>query len=121
MKLRLFGETLTKFILASENIRSIWHDASNRINTLRREGLLEPELIDMFETLRRKGNHAVHEAGYGKTEEAKLLVRLAFRLSVRFMEVYGDWDFQEPVRRTEQKEVIDSTKLQQEYDEKVKT
>ena len=97
MKLRLFGETLTKFILASENIREAYGTTQvDRINTLRREGLLEPELIDMFETLRRKGNHAVHEAGYGKTEEAKLLVRLAFRLSVRFMEVYGDWDFQEP-------------------------
>ncbi len=122
MKLRLFGETLTKFILASENIREAYGTTQvDRINTLRREGLLEPELIDMFETLRRKGNHAVHEAGYGKTEEAKLLVRLAFRLSVWFMEVYGDWDFQEPEYvEPEQKEVIDSTKLQQEYDEKVK-
>ncbi|WP_460223728.1 hypothetical protein, partial [Bacillus cereus] len=60
MKLRLFGETLTKFILASENIREAYSTTQvDRINTLRREGLLEPELIDMFETLRRKGNHAV--------------------------------------------------------------
>ncbi|MGE0999927.1 type I restriction-modification system endonuclease [Bacillus sp. Gnz1/3] len=122
MKLRLFGETLTKFILASENIREVYGTTQvDRINTLRKEGLLEPELIDMFETLRRKGNYAVHEAGYGKTEEAKLLVRIAFRLSIWFMEVYGDWDFKEPEYiEPEQKEVIDSTRLQQEYDEKVK-
>ncbi|MBJ8056689.1 hypothetical protein JDS87_33995, partial [Bacillus cereus] len=67
-----------------------------RINILRREGILEPELIDIVETLRRKGNVAMHEAGYQKTEEAKSLLHLAFRLSTWFMEVYGDWNFQAP-------------------------
>lgn len=122
MKLRLFAETLTKFILASENIREAHGTTQvDRINTLRREGLLEPELIDIFETLRRKGNLAMHEAGYGKTEEAKALLQLTFRLSIWFMEVYGDWGFQaleyiEPQELSEQS----TESLQREYEEKVK-
>jgi type I restriction enzyme, R subunit len=122
MKLRLFGETLAKIILASENIREAYGTTQvDRINTLRHEGLLEPELVDMFETLRLKGNRAAHEADYGNTEEAKVLLHLAFRLSVWFMEVYGDWDFKAPEYIEPQKvEIIDAEKLQQEYNEKIK-
>lgn len=56
MKLRLFGETLRKFILASENICEVFGTTQvDHINTLRREGVLDPELINMFEAFRRKG------------------------------------------------------------------
>ncbi|MDD9267854.1 type I restriction-modification system endonuclease [Paenibacillus sp. GCM10023248] len=122
MKLRLFGETLTKFILASENIQEAFGTTqADRINTLRREGLLEPELVDIFETLRRKGNLAVHEAGFGSSEEAKSLVHLTFRLSVWFMEVYGDYEFVAPEYiEQQQQEAINPEQLQNEYDEKVK-
>jgi type I restriction enzyme, R subunit len=97
MKLRLFAETLTKFVLAKENIKEAFGTTQiDRINTLRRVGLLEPELIDIFEILRKKGNLAMNEAGYGKSEEAKALLQLTFRLSTWFMEIYGDWDFQAP-------------------------
>ncbi|MGM0975068.1 MAG: DUF4145 domain-containing protein, partial [Bacillota bacterium] len=93
-KLRLFAETLTKFILAAENIKEVYGtNQVDRINTLRREGLLEPELYDIFDRLRLKGNRASHRADYGETEEALVLLHLAFRLSIWFMEVYGDWDF----------------------------
>ncbi|MBM4763856.1 type I restriction-modification system endonuclease [Bacillus sp. B15-48] len=122
MKLRLFAETISKFILAAENIKEAYGTTQvDRINTLRRESLLEPELIDIFETLRRKGNLAMHEAGYGKTEEAKALLQLTFRLSIWFMEVYGDWDFQaaEYIEPQEQAE-LNTEKLQQEYEDKVK-
>ncbi|KEZ47165.1 type I restriction-modification system endonuclease [Metabacillus indicus] len=121
MKLRLFAETLTKFILASESIKEVHATTQlDRINTIRGEGLLEPELVDIFETLRRKGNLAMHEAGYGKTEEAKTLLQLTFRLSVWFMQVYVDWNFQaaayqEPIEAVRE----DTEKLQSEYDEKV--
>ncbi|WP_199805041.1 type I restriction-modification system endonuclease [Fictibacillus sp. FJAT-27399] len=122
MKLRLFGETIAKIILASENIREV-HGTNqiDRINTLRREGLAEPELLDIFDMLRRKGNSAMHEAGYGKTEEAKALLHLTFRLSIWFMEVYGDWDFQaSEYTDPQEREVQDTEKLQREYENKVK-
>ncbi|TDL30699.1 type I restriction-modification system endonuclease [Jeotgalibacillus sp. S-D1] len=122
MKLRLFAETIARFILASENIREVYGTSQvERINTLRREGLLENELIDIFETLRRKGNLAMHEAGYGKTEEAKALLQLTFRLSNWFMEVYGDWDFQpQEYKEPQEQMVLDTRKLQQEFVEKEK-
>lgn len=42
MKLRLFGETLARFILTSENIIEAPRTTQvDRINTLRREGLVE--------------------------------------------------------------------------------
>jgi type I restriction enzyme R subunit len=121
MKLRLFGETLSKFILASENIQEVFGTTQvERINKLRREGLVDPELFEIFETLRRKGNQAMHEADFGRIEEAKAVLHLAFRLSTWFMEVYGDWNFQaleytEPQLLTE----IDTSKLQRDYEDKV--
>ncbi|MBG9551270.1 type I restriction-modification system endonuclease [Cytobacillus firmus] len=121
-KLRLFAETLTKFILAAENIKEVYGtNQVDRINTLRREGLLEPELYDIFDRLRLKGNRASHRADYGEKEEALVLLHLAFRLSIWFMEVYGDWDFQAPDYIEPQEQVsIDTEKLQNEYEEKVK-
>ncbi|MEW4327806.1 type I restriction-modification system endonuclease [Rossellomorea marisflavi] len=122
MKLRLFGETLSKFILASENIRESYGTTQvDRINTLRREGLVEPELIDIFDTIRRLGNKASHEAGFGKVEEAKALLKLSFRLSVWYMEVYGDWDFVAPEYiEPSEESTTDIDALQQEFEDKIK-
>ncbi|MBF0706028.1 type I restriction-modification system endonuclease [Alkalihalobacillus hwajinpoensis] len=121
MKLRLFGETLSKFILALENIPEPYRNKQlDRINTLRKEGLVELELIDIFQTLRLKGNKASHEGNYGDVEEAKTLLHLTFRLSSWFMEVYGDYNFEEPEYITpENLDSINLDLLQQEHDEKV--
>lgn len=122
MKLRLFGETISKFILAMENIpEAPKENQVDRINTLRKEGLIEPELVDIFHTLRLKGNQASHEADYGGVEEAKALLNLTFRLSTWFMEVYGDWNFEEPEYIVpENLDFVDIDTLQNEYEDKVK-
>lgn len=122
MKLRLFGETLAKVILAMENIKEAYNTSQvDRIQTLRREGLLEKELYDMFDALRKKGNNAAHEAGYGTVKEAQALLLMSFRLGIWFMEVYGDWDFEAPEYvEPEKEEKVDASALQKEYDEKVK-
>ncbi|MFC0472841.1 type I restriction-modification system endonuclease [Halalkalibacter kiskunsagensis] len=122
IKLRLFGETLAQLVLAAENIKEVkGTNQVDRINTLRREGLLEPELLDMFTTLRQKGNKAAHNAAYGETEEAKALLQLTFRLATWYMEVYEDWSFEAPnyVEPVEEK-VVDLEQLQKEHDEEVK-
>ncbi|MGG1417538.1 type I restriction-modification system endonuclease [Bacillus subtilis] len=122
MKVRLLAETITKYVLAAENIKEVYGTNQNdRINTLRREGLAEPQLLEILDAIRRKGNTAMHEAVAWKTEEAKALLQLAFRISIWFMEVYGDWDFQAPEYFEPTEEFDnDSTKLQQEYEEKIK-
>ncbi|WYQ40997.1 type I restriction-modification system endonuclease [Bacillus sp. FSL W7-1321] len=98
MKLRLFAETLAQILLASENMKEVrGTNQVDRINLLKREGLLEPELVDMFHTLRTKGNKAAHNGHYGETDEAMTLLQIAYRLAVWFMEVYGDdWNFDAP-------------------------
>lgn len=43
MKHRLFGETLSRLVLAMENISEEYRENQvDRINTLRKEGLIEP-------------------------------------------------------------------------------
>ncbi|WP_214697237.1 type I restriction-modification system endonuclease [Exiguobacterium sp. s160] len=123
MKLRLFAETMTKYIFALENFQETYDTKQvDRINKLRKEGILHSELIELFETIRKKGNKAVHGAEYGEVEEAKATLHLAYRISVWFMEVYGEWNFEasaycEPIEKEERLEL---DKLQNEYDLKVK-
>jgi type I restriction enzyme, R subunit len=123
MKLRVFAETLTKFVLAYEEIRETFDTKqTDRINALKREDLITQELEDILDTIRRKGNKAMHE-GYGTQKEAEALLHMAFRLAVWFMQVYGEWDFKEPeykvpapVSIVDEKEL---EKLSSEYEEKV--
>ncbi|WP_248930348.1 type I restriction-modification system endonuclease [Paenibacillus hamazuiensis] len=97
IKLRMFGETLTKYICALEAMDEAKELTQvERLSQLQREDLLTDEIVDMLHTLRKIGNKAAHEAGYGSTGEARTLTQLAFRLSVWFMQVYGDWEFQAP-------------------------
>jgi type I restriction enzyme R subunit len=123
MKIRLFAETLTKFVLAYEEIRETYDTKqTDRIQALRREDLITQELDDILDTIRKKGNKAMHE-GYGTQKEAQALVHMAFRLAVWFMQVYGEWDFKEPeyqeltpTQKVDEEELL---KLSVTYEEKV--
>ncbi|MCJ8013391.1 type I restriction-modification system endonuclease [Paenibacillus sp. KQZ6P-2] len=97
IKLRMFGETLTKYICAMEEMDETKELSQvDRLSQLKREDLIADDIVDYFHTLRKIGNKAAHEPGYGSTREAQALTLLAFRLSVWFMQVYGDWNFQAP-------------------------
>jgi type I restriction enzyme, R subunit len=123
MKLRLFAETLTKFVLAYEEIKETFDTKqTDRIHVLRREDLITQELEDILETIRKKGNKAMHE-GYGTQKEAHALLHMGFRLAVWFMQVYGVWDFKEPeykvpasISTVDEEEL---KKLSSSYEEKV--
>jgi type I restriction enzyme, R subunit len=96
MKLRVFAETLTKYVLAYEEIKETYDTKqTDRIYALRREDLITQELGEILETIRKKGNKAMHE-GYGTQKEAQALLHMGFRLAVWFMQVYGNWEFKEP-------------------------
>lgn len=97
IKLRMFGETLTKYICAMEEMNETKELTQvDRLSQLKRYDLISDEIVDYLHTLRKIGNKAVHESGYGSTREAQTLTHLAFRLGSWFMQVYGDWDFQAP-------------------------
>ncbi len=125
IKLRMFGETLTKYICAMEEMDETKELTQvDRLSQLKRDGLISDEIVDYLHTLRKIGNKAVHESGYGSTKEAQTLTQLAFRLSVWFMQVYGDWGFQEPeyVEPVEQESASNQIQLDQlanSYEEKV--
>ncbi|MFD1361053.1 type I restriction-modification system endonuclease [Lentibacillus salinarum] len=96
IKLRLFGESVTKYMYALEELNEPYELRQvDRLSELSREDLLNHDLYEILNTIRRKGNKAVHE-GYGTTEEASGLLHMAFRLSIWFMQVYGEWDFEAP-------------------------
>lgn len=93
IKLRMFGETITKYICAIEELQLLDRATQDdRLRLLKQEDLLTEELLDILHAIRKIGNKANHEEGiYGTTEEAKALLNMAFRLSVWFMQVYGEW------------------------------
>lgn len=124
MKLRTFGETLTKYVMAYEEIEEAPDTKQiDRIVALKREDLISDELEAMLNTIRRLGNKAAHE-GYGTAKEAKALLHMAFRLAVWFMQVYGDWEFKEPeYKEPEPVEIVSKEELERlsaVYENKVK-
>ena len=98
-KLGMFAERLVQEIFANEGLGEPDYDNThaNRIKILKREGLIDRggRIDDILYSLRMKRNDAVHKYE-DSVDTAKSLLRMAFRLAVWFMEVYGDYNFQAP-------------------------
>lgn len=124
VKLRLLSETIVQYIFALENIELDGRpNQKEKLLFLLREEVIDEDVFNLLDTIRRHGNKAAHEAGYGSTEIAKPIIQMAFRLSVWFMQYYGDWkftpsDFKLPSETilTSKKEFEDTTK---EYEDKI--
>jgi type I restriction enzyme R subunit len=65
---------------------------SNMIRILERNGLLPRNIDAILFAIRKARNDAAH-AYLDSVEQAKTLLRMAYSLSVWYMEVYGDWNF----------------------------
>ena len=92
-KLRLFGEFLAKNIAARIGVYTgEFHDQVQVIKELKYQGFLDYNLSEMFHSIRRAGNKAVHE-GLGTTKEALQNLRFAHQLSVHFFRVFKDKAF----------------------------
>ena len=98
-KLGMFAERLVQEIFAYEHLPEPDHDNThaNRIKILKIEGLIDRggRIDDILYALRMKRNDAVHKYE-DSVDTAKSLLRMAFRLAVWFMEVYGDYNFTAP-------------------------
>ena len=68
---------------------------ADRIRALKYADLLPKRIDDMFYTLRKARNDAVH-MGLDSCKRAGTLLHLVFNLCCWLMEVYGDWDFVAP-------------------------
>lgn len=96
IKLRMFGETLTQYLCALEELAETQYMNQNeRLSKLKREDLVPDEALDLLHSIRKIGNKANHDIGiYGTTAEAQLLAKMAYRVAGWFMQVYGDWNYQ---------------------------
>ena len=72
---------------------------ADRIRALKYADLLPKRIDDIFFTLRKARNDAVH-TGLDSKERATTLLHLAFNLCCWLMEVYGDWNFHAPAYHT---------------------
>ena len=94
IKLRMLGETVVNLIFGYEKISVDPElNAAKRINLLHDDGVLEDDFADILHILRKKGNQAAHE-NYDSEHDAEICLRMAYRLSEWFMQVYGDWQYQ---------------------------
>ena len=93
---------------------------ADRIRALKYADLLPKRIDDMFYTLRKARNDAVH-MGLDSYERAGALLHLVFNLCCWLMEVYGDWQFNAPEYRTPEDTTqnADFIKLLQAQEEKI--
>lgn len=96
-KLGLLAERVAQEICSFEKIELPEQSAhADRVRALKYAELLPKRINDIFYTLRKARNDAVH-TGLDSQERAATLLHLAFNLCCWLMEVYGDWDFVAPV------------------------
>lgn len=93
-KLGLLSERLVSELLAYEKI-DIQDETTHaeHIQIAKRNGLIPKSIDDILYALRKGRNDAVHSA-LNSAERAATLLRMAHRLCIWFMEVYGDWNYE---------------------------
>ena len=94
IKLRIFGEKIVDYMFAYDDLDAPEDSTQyNKLKILKREGLMNEKILDIFHLLRRAGNKAVHDA-YDSLDKSKTVLSLAYKAGVWFMQVYGEWDFE---------------------------
>jgi type I restriction enzyme, R subunit len=87
-KIRLFAEFLAKNIAARIGIYTEGHyEQAQVLKELKYQGYLDYNLAEMFHSIRKAGNDAIHE-GIGTTKIALQNLRFAHQLSVHFFRVF---------------------------------
>ena len=92
-KLGMLGERVVEEIFIYDHLPFPQYDdsQSERIRILKKEGILPENIDNILYALRKARNEAVHN-GLNDVDRAKQLLKMAYRLSCWFYEVYGDWD-----------------------------
>ena len=94
-KMGILAETIINYMFELDGLTppNIDNTHANRIKILKREGLLPKEIDNILHALRKKRNDAAHE-NYDSLDDCKTLLKMTHTLSVWFMQVYGDWQFE---------------------------
>jgi type I restriction enzyme, R subunit len=97
IKLRLYSELITKYLFTYEELNESYRmNQKERIEFLLKKDIVSDEIFNILDTLRIRGNKAVHEANYGPFMETKHLLRRAFYLGGWFNQLYAQWDYEIP-------------------------
>lgn len=88
--LRKFGEMLTKIIFSCEGlVESEGSNQFDRLAILEQKLIIPPRVKDMFHSLRKAGNYAIHEDS-GTIGEAIVNLERAFLISIWAYQTYDD-------------------------------
>jgi len=95
IKLGQLGETIVNLMFQLDKIAPPSYDNShaNRMKLLKKYGLLPEDIEDILHALRIARNKAVH-SNYESINDCKILLEMAFSISVWFMQTYGDWQYE---------------------------
>ena len=111
IKLRMFGETIAKYLLAYENIKDPEDGKPiSRLNILAAKGVIPDRLLPLFHSIRKNGNRATHEA-FGSVEAATNHLQFAHRVACWFRQTYGEGTFTAQQYVFPQKELSDVEEL----------
>ena len=95
-KMGSLAETIVNYIFEIENLTPPSgndNTHANRIKLLQKKNMLSNTISNIFYVLRINRNEAVH-AGYDSIEECITLIEMAYTLSVWFMQIYGDNEYE---------------------------
>lgn len=125
-KIRQFLEELTKVVIAEEKVENTESLTQlNKLNKLNREGVVPTEILDYFHFVRKHGNKATHIAKYEHKEIALEAIKFAHKISIWFMEVYVDWEFNAesyliPDKNNSNEQLkIENDRLEKEFEEQI--
>lgn len=100
IKARLFAEHLAKIVMNTEGYEEVFdYKQVDRIHKLHREGIIQEEIYQKFDWIRKVGNKAAHVADFGTVEDVLIAHRNLYDLSVWHQETYGHYQFQAPKYR----------------------
>lgn len=88
-KLRQFGERLTEFLFEEHHLGFPYDNTfHNRIRTLEQEGVVPAQVKDLLNSIKHKGNVAVHQ-NKGSLREAEELLFSTFKVARWFYQSYS--------------------------------
>ncbi|MDO6654517.1 sigma factor-like helix-turn-helix DNA-binding protein [Anaerobacillus sp. 1_MG-2023] len=95
---RLYSENLVKIISKEEGIEDIYPlKHAERIYKLYKQNAIEEEIYVKLEWLRKKGNKAAHDIKSAQPEDGFKAHRYLFDISVWYMQVYVNYEFDAPI------------------------
>ncbi|PGZ94156.1 hypothetical protein COE51_22945 [Bacillus pseudomycoides] len=98
MQARLYSEELVKIISKEEELEDIYPlKHAERIHKLYRQNAIEEDIYMKLEWIRKKGNKATHDIKEVEIHDALQAHKFLFEISVWYMQVYVNYNFEPPI------------------------